>query len=325
MPREINQHSIVPNAFAGERLDAVLAELFEDYSRSRIQTWVKSGELKVNDKKVKPNFKVAGGEYVTLNARLEEEGEWQAEPIALNIVFEDEHIMVLNKPAGLVVHPASGNWNGTLLNGLLHHDACFRLLPRAGIVHRLDKDTSGLMVVAKTLEAQTHLVEQLQARTVNRYYQALVWGEPTDSGAVEANIGRHPSVRTKMAVVKEGKPAKTHWQTLHSYFLDNQPFSHLQLKLETGRTHQIRVHMAYLGHPLVGDDVYGHEQMVKRINQQPEVSNEVSRHIVEFARQALTAVKLGLLHPASDEYMEWSIAVPDDFQEVLEMLEQETL
>ena len=305
MSSHIKVQNKIPVAKAGTRLDQVAAELFPDYSRSRIKEWCLSGELKVNGVQVKPNIKVTGGELIEVDAQLQQEGDWQPEALPLDIVYEDESILVINKPADLVVHPASGNWTGTLLNGLLHHHEPLINVPRAGIVHRLDKDTTGLMVVAKTIEAQTHLVEQLQARTVKREYEALTWGCPEEDGSVEADIGRHPTVRTKMAVVSNnGKPAKTHYEVK----ADLEWFAHLRLRLETGRTHQIRVHMAHIGYPLLGDPLYG-----KKLNRTEQKSIPSYDVIHAFPRQALHAAQLGLVHPASGEYCQWQAALPEDF------------
>jgi 23S rRNA pseudouridine1911/1915/1917 synthase len=231
-----------------------------------------------------------------------EDTAYTPEEIPLNIVYEDEHIMVINKPAGLVVHPGAGNWSGTLLNGLLHHAPQLANVPRAGIVHRLDKDTSGLMVVGKTLAAQTDLVRQLQARSVKREYFALVWGTPSLGGTIDASIARHPKDRVKMAVSNNftAKPAITHFQRLETGLLDRRPVSLVQCQLETGRTHQIRVHMESIGFALVGDAVYG------------------KRHLTPvFNRQALQARRLGLVHPATGEHMEWIVPLADDFAELI--------
>ena len=311
MPSRIQQKNHVPLNKAGVRLDQVAAELFPDYSRSRLKSWLETGELLVNGIQVKPNMRVTGGEKLELDALVIEEGEWQAEEIPLDIVHEDEQILVLNKPAGLVVHPASGNWNGTLLNGLVAHNESFRTLPRAGIVHRLDKDTTGLMVVAKTLEAQNNLVNQLQARSVKREYLALVWGIPLSEGIIKTDIGRHPTARTKMAVVKSGgKPAITHYQVLQ----ESGALSLVRLKLETGRTHQIRVHMGHLGFPLVGDPTYGK----KTINiVQTAIDLDCAKH---FKRQALHAETLGLIHPKSGLSCQWHVDLPEDFSTLLNAL-----
>ncbi|MEX3957249.1 RluA family pseudouridine synthase [Trinickia sp. EG282A] len=296
----------VPDALAGERLDKVLAKVFPEFSRSRLQSWVEAGRVRVNGQPAKVR------QPVPLEARIElvpdllpEELAFTPEPVELEIVYEDEALVVLNKPAGLVVHPAAGNWSGTILNGLLHrYGEAAAGLPRAGIVHRLDKDTSGLMVVARTLEAQTDLVRQLQARTVKRRYFALVWGEMPDEGTVDAPIGRDPRERTRMAVVTgaAGKPARTHFRTIDRIVWQRQPVSAIHCDLETGRTHQIRVHCAHMGHPLLADPVYG--GMRGRRSSVPLPGG--------FARQALHAWRLGLVHPQTRRTMHWVAELPED-------------
>lgn len=302
---DFDEEAIVPDVLAGKRLDQVLAQLYPDLSRNRLQGWIKSGRVLVDGQTVIPKHKVLGGERLQLDMSPDpDQMPYEAESIPLDVVFEDEAIIVINKPAGLVVHPASGNWSGTLLNGLLHHDPALAGVPRAGIVHRLDKETSGLMVVARTLSAQTHLVRQLQARTVSREYAALAHGDVVADGVVDAPIGRHPSQRTKMAVIPSGREAVTH------YFVDRHyvECTLLTCRLETGRTHQIRVHMAHLGHPLIGDQVYGKRRC----------ANEV---LMNFPRQALHARRLGLNHPLSEQSMSWSADVPEDFAQLLRLLE----
>ncbi|MGV3743189.1 MAG: RluA family pseudouridine synthase [Burkholderiaceae bacterium] len=287
----------------GERLDKVLSKLLQQYSRSRIQQWIEAGFVRVDGEPARAKSTVLGDEIVLVEPQsIPQEQAFQPEPMALSILHEDADILVLNKPAGLVVHPAAGNWSGTLLNGLLHHSPALESIPRAGIVHRLDKDTSGLMVVAKSLEAHTDLVRQLQARTVKREYLALVWGAPQASGKVDAAISRHPRDRIKMAVSQSehAKPAVTHFQRLASGKLDGRQASLLQCRLETGRTHQIRVHMQSIGFPLVGDPLYG----------KPHLAGA-------FGRQALHACRLGLLHPRSGKEMEWTAPLPEDMSELL--------
>jgi len=301
-------------ADAGTRLDQVCSLAFPQFSRARIQQWIKSGDLRVNDMVAKPKQKVVGGEYITLKAEAEEQTVWQPEQMDLNIVYEDDDILVVNKPANLVVHPAVGNWSGTLLNGLLHHCPALSNVPRAGIVHRLDKDTTGLMVVAKTLPAQTALVKQLQARTVSRHYQAITLHElPNSEFTVDMPIGRHAQVRTKMAVVNAGgKPAITHVDVLQ--FLKG--FTHVHLQLETGRTHQIRVHLAYRGFPLVGDQVYGKKALPLSIRQANPHWAEVQR----FPRQALHAWRLSLAHPITGDTLSWEAPLPEDMKQLLARL-----
>ena len=294
----------IPMACAGLRLDATLARLFPEHSRSRLQSWMKEGRVTIDGNVADAKRKVFGGETVQLQAATTvAETAHRAEAIDLPVVHEDEHLLVIDKPAGLVVHPGSGNWSGTMMNALLHHAPQLAEVPRAGIVHRLDKDTSGLLVVAKTLTAQTDLVRQLQARTVKRHYLALVHGEVASPGLVDAPIGRHPVQRTKMAIVKRGgagRDARTHYAPRERFAAATL----LECKLETGRTHQIRVHMASLGHPLVGDPVYG-----KRKSADPVLD--------AFPRQALHAWRLALVHPATGEEVNWESPLPKDFSDLL--------
>jgi 23S rRNA pseudouridine1911/1915/1917 synthase len=287
----------------GQRLDKVIATLVPQFSRSRLQQWFEAGHILVDGKPARGKDTAYGDEaVVVLPQPAPEDTAYTPEIIELDIVYEDDAILVVNKPAGLVVHPGSGNWSGTLLNGLLHHSPQLVSVPRAGIVHRLDKDTSGLMVVGKTLEAQTDLVRQLQARTVKREYFALVWGTPRLSGTINTPIGRHPQERTKMAVSNSpsAKPAITHYELLASGDLERRPVSLVQCRLETGRTHQIRVHMQSLGYSLVGDATYG----------KPHLQSF-------FHRQALQARRLGLTHPVTGEQMEWVVPLAADFAELL--------
>jgi 23S rRNA pseudouridine1911/1915/1917 synthase len=296
---------------AGERLDRVAASLFPDFSRSLLQQWIREGTLMVAGHTAKPKDRVLGGEALSLNARQQAQGDWQPQAMALEIVAEDEDLLVVNKPPGLVVHPGAGNPDGTLLNALLHHAPHLETLPRAGIVHRLDKDTSGLMVVAKTARAYKSLVAQLQARTVSREYQAVVQGVMVGGGTVEAAIGRHPRVRTRMAVVGGGKPAVSHYRVMARF----AAHTHVRVNLETGRTHQIRVHMAYIGHPLVGDSVYG-----GRLKLPAGASDALVAALRGFRRQALHAAALRLEHPASGESRQWHAPLPEDLVSLLEAL-----
>lgn len=289
--------------FCGSRLDKVLSTLVPQYSRSRIQQWIEAGFVTVDGNAASTKMTVLGDETVVIMPQAApEEKAFQPEPMDLAIVHEDKNILVVNKPAGLVVHPAAGNWSGTLLNGLLHHCPALGGVPRAGIVHRLDKDTSGLMVVAKNLAAQTDLVRQLQARTVKRRYLALVWGTPQLNGTIDAPMARHPRDRIKMAVSESmaAKPAITHYQRVAVGALDGRAVSLMHCQLETGRTHQIRVHMQSLGFALVGDALYG------------------KTHLMPFfPRQALQAWRLGLVHPGSGKPREWEVALPEDFTDLL--------
>lgn len=288
----------------GERLDKALSKLVPQYSRSRIQQWIEAGFVTVDGQPGRTKMTLLGDEFIVIYPQAApDEGAYKAEDIPLEIVYEDESLLVINKPAGLVVHPAAGNWSGTLLNGLLHHRPNLVSVPRAGIVHRLDKDTSGLMVVAKTLIAQTELVRQLQARSVKREYAALVWGTPNQSGTVDAAMARHTRDRLKMAVSQSivAKPAITHFQRLATGMLERFPVTLVACHLETGRTHQIRVHMQSLGFPLVGDTLYGKQHLVRF-----------------FPRQALQARRLGLIHPQTGEAIEWEIPLASDFAELLQ-------
>ena len=297
----------IPASCAGLRLDAALARLFPAHSRSRWQAWMKEGRVTLDDAPADASRKVLGGEMVRVGALPPPaETNVTAEAIALNIVYEDQHLLVIDKPAGLVVHPGSGNWSGTLMNALLHHAPQLAGVPRAGIVHRLDKETSGLLVVARTLAAQTELVRQLQARSVKRHYLALVHGLVPRGGLVDAPIGRHPVQRTKMAVVRLGngaREARTHYEVRERFTAATL----LECRLETGRTHQIRVHMASIGHPLVGDPVYGKRKTT--------TSNGVG--LDDFRRQALHAWRLALAHPASGVGMDWESPLPADFSGLL--------
>lgn len=311
----IQLNATVPDALSGERLDRIAAELFADYSRSTLQNWIKEGMLQVNGKTAKTKDKIYAGAALTLNAVLEPNESWLAEEIALNIVYEDDTLMVINKPVNLVVHPAAGNPKGTVMNAILHHHPAAASLPRAGIVHRLDKDTTGLMVVAKTLPAHHALVDALQQRTIKREYEALVFGEMTGGGTVDAPIGRHPHHRTKMAVEPlHGKPAVTHYRLKHRF----PGLTHIDVSLETGRTHQIRVHMAHINHPIVGDPAYAGRRKIPA-----GASQRVMDALKTFPRQALHARRLGLFHPESGEYMEWEAELPDDMQALLELLTTE--
>ncbi len=298
----------VPAECGGQRLDQVLARLLAQHSRSRLQGWIRAGRVTVAGKAVlEPRRRLWAGETIELAEVPDGRAESSApEDIPLQVVYEDESLLVIDKPAGLVVHPGNGNWNGTLLNALLHHAEDLDRLPRAGIVHRLDKDTSGLMVVARTLEAQTDLVRQLQARSVRRHYHALARGQVESSGTVDAAIGRHPTQRTRMAVVTTGKAARTHYRVLER-FVD---CTLIECALESGRTHQIRVHMTAVGHPLVGDPTYG--SGVSRLPKGPP-----------FSRQALHASRLAFLHPLTGEAMLWRSALPADMAQMLESLRRQ--
>lgn len=307
---------IIPQDLGGLRLDQALQRLLPEHSRSRLQAWIKEGLVTVDGAPSTAKNKVWGGERILVQVQEKPEAiAFKAQDIPLNIVFEDEHILVINKPAGMVVHPAAGNWEGTLLNAILHHVPHAKDLPRAGIVHRLDKDTSGLLVVAKTLEAQTSLVRQLQARTVKREYRTIVWGQIWRNGKIDQPIGRHPHSRTKMAINRMGKPAVTHYEVLERFGVH----TYLRCNLETGRTHQIRVHMQFLKAPIVGDPVYGYRGIVP-LRLMTETLQEA---VLNFKRQALHAIKLGLIHPATHQPMEWQIELADDMKGLLEAMRHE--
>jgi 23S rRNA pseudouridine1911/1915/1917 synthase len=301
----------IPAELAGLRLDQALARLFPEHSRSRLQAWVRAGRVTVDAARGDVKRKVWGGERIALSvAAPHGDHAYRPEAIALHIVHEDDAIVVVDKPPGIVVHPGAGNLQGTLANALLHHAPALAGVPRAGIVHRLDKDTSGLLVIAKTLAAQTHLVRQLAARTVKREYLALVHGRVAAAGAIDAPIGRHPTARTRMAVTARGKPARTRYRVVERF----ADATLLAVTLETGRTHQIRVHMGSIGHPLVGDPTYGRRagpREVKRGSAQPPTA---------FPRQALHAARLGLVHPASGAACEWRSDLPGDVRELIDRL-----
>jgi 23S rRNA pseudouridine1911/1915/1917 synthase len=299
---------------AQQRLDQVVASLCPQYSRSQLQKWIKSGQVLVDNKPLKPKERLTGGEQIIIHATQEVQTHSEAEAMPLEIVYEDEAIMVLNKPANLVVHPAAGNWSGTLVNGLLHYNPSLEMLPRAGIVHRLDKDTTGLMVVAKTLAAHSSLVEQLQERDVSREYLALVQRPVIAGGTIDANIGRHHIDRLKMAVIEGGKEAITHYRV-------EERFRHhtlLRVALETGRTHQIRVHLTANQMPIVGDPLYGGRPRVPA-----GISEELREALRAFPRQALHATRLGLVHPLTEEDMAWEVPLPEDMALLLDLLRAE--
>jgi 23S rRNA pseudouridine1911/1915/1917 synthase len=304
----------VPESAAGARLDQWLAERFPAYSRSRLQRWIKAEQVLLDGRPCQAKEKLRGGERVVVQPVLETEVADQGEAMALDILFEDDALLVVNKPAGLVMHPAAGNPHGTLLNGLLDYLPSLAQIPRAGIVHRLDKETSGLLVVAKTLSAQHALVRQLQARSVKREYRAIVQGIMSIGGSVDAPIARHPANRLRMAVIESGKPAVTHYRVIERF----RAHSYLKVNLETGRTHQIRVHMAHLHHPLLGDPLYG-----GRLKLPAGASEALIQVLRGFRRQALHAMRLALIHPESGESMAWKAPLPEDMQHLLEVLESD--
>lgn len=331
MPAATVENDSVPLTFkvsrdlAGLRLDQALAKLLPEYSRARLQDWIVQGWVTLDGVPASSKLKVWGNEVLLVTVQtLPAEQPYLAEDIALQVVFEDDALLIINKPAGLVVHPGSGNWQGTLLNALLHHSPQLAGVPRAGIVHRLDKDTSGLLAVAKTLTAQTALVRQLQARSVQREYLALVFGEVAHAGRVDAPIGRHPAQRTKMAVVHDGKEATTHYSVEERFPATStssgqaissgsgQGCTLLRCKLETGRTHQIRVHLASIGHPLVGDHVY--------LKGPQKCAPQLRALLEAFPRQVLHALQLGLNHPVTEAWMQWQAPLPKDMESLLQQI-----
>lgn len=315
MQETIQRQATVPPEMEGDRLDQIAASLFNEFSRARLQQWIKAGDLKVNQESRKPKDKLLSGDELILYTVMQVADESPAaEPIDLDILYEDASVIVINKPLGMVVHPAAGNRAGTMLNGLLHHCPGLEQIPRAGIVHRLDKDTTGLMVVAKTLQAHHSLVKQLQKRTVTRLYQAVIVGVLTGGGTVDAPLGRHPVHRKKRAVVEDGKEAVTHYRLMARY----RAHTRVQCQLETGRTHQIRVHMAHIRHPLVGDQDYG-----RRLAIPAGASIELAETLRGFRRQALHAWKLSLVHPETGEEKTWECALPDDMQALIAALEKD--
>jgi 23S rRNA pseudouridine1911/1915/1917 synthase len=297
----------VPLALAGQRLDRVVAELFPDYSRSRLSEWIKAGRLQIDGRLARPRDPVIGGERVVLATDLEAQVSSQAEDIALAIVYEDRHLLVIDKPPGLVVHPGAGNPAGTLQNALLHHDPKLAEIPRAGIVHRLDKDTSGVMMIARTLPAHTRLVEMIGAREVHRRYEAVVYGVLVAGGTIDAPIGRDRNVRTKMAVVEDAREAVTHYRVRERF----RAHSRVQVDLETGRTHQIRVHFAHVRHPLVGDPVYGGLKLPKG------ATTGLIEALRAFRRQALHAERLAFAHPISGKPLEVEAPRPADMDALI--------
>ena len=302
---------IIPDRLIGQRLDSALAQMLPDYSRSKITNWVKSGKALINDKTFKPKEKVSGGEIVNLSIEPEPSNNWQAEAIALDIVYEDSDIIVINKPVGLVTHPGAGNWTGTLANALLHYDPSLANLDRAGIVHRLDKNTSGLMVVARSELAQKNLVEQLQTHSVSREYSAIVYGHMISGATVDAPIGRDSKDRIKQAVNENGKDAITHYRVIDRFM----HHTHVKCILETGRTHQIRVHMASIGHPLIADTLYG-----GKVRFPKKADDNLKTALKDFNRQALHAKKLILTHPITQESMTFKAPLPQDMQALLVVL-----
>ncbi|MDV5171550.1 23S rRNA pseudouridine(1911/1915/1917) synthase RluD [Photobacterium rosenbergii] len=315
MAQQIELTNTVNDSQLGLRLDQVIAELYPDYSRSRIKEWILNGMVSVDGEvTTKPRLKMMGGEELFIKAEIEDEVRWEAQDIPLDIVYEDEHIIVINKPRDFVVHPGAGTPDGTVLNALLHHCPDLAEVPRAGIVHRLDKDTTGLMVVAKTIQAQTRLVRALQKRRITREYEAIAMGKMTGGGTVDKPIGRHPTKRVCMAVSEFGKPAITRFRVAEHF----RAHTRIILRLETGRTHQIRVHMSYLSHPLIGDAIYG-----GRPRPPKNASDELVQALRAFDRQALHARMLRLEHPITGELMEWRAPLPIDMVAMISILRKD--
>lgn len=317
MAQQLQLQSQILESQLGQRLDQALAELFPDYSRSRIKEWILDNRVQVNGKIInKSKEKVFGSEQIAIDVLIEEDVRWQPQNIPLNIVYEDDEILVINKPRDLVVHPGAGNPDGTVLNALLYHYPEIINVPRAGIVHRLDKDTTGLMAIAKTIPAQTHLVEALQLREITREYEAVVNGRMTAGGTVDEPIARHPTKRTHIAIHAMGKPAITHYRVMENF----RAHTRLRLRLESGRTHQIRVHMAHINHPLVGDLVYG-----GRPRPLKGVSEEFRQIMNNFNRQALHATMLRLYHPRTGIEMEWHVDIPADMVILINILKVDAM
>ncbi len=308
------QITTVPEELAGLRLDQALARMFPEYSRSRLKEWLLAGAITVDGGSKRPRDAVGGGEAIMLEPQAEVEVEARPEPMPLDVVHEDDDVLVVNKPAGLVVHPGAGNTSGTLMNGLLHHAPQLEEVPRAGIVHRIDKETTGLLLVAKNLTAHTALVRQLSERDISREYLAVCTGVLTGGGTIDQPIARHPVDRKRMSVQPDGKPAVTHYAVLERF----RSFTYIRVQLETGRTHQIRVHFAWRRHALVGDPVYGGRLALPKGASEPVV--DILRR---FKRQALHAARLSFAHPSSGEMLELKAEVPDDFRELLAVLRED--
>jgi len=316
MSETLHLEEFIPDECAGMRLDQALAHIFSDYSRGQLTKWIKAGFVSVNEKQIRPRDAVLGGEHVIINATIERvDDTWIAEDINLDIIHEDDDVLILNKEAGMVVHPGAGNQNGTLVNALLNHAPQLEGIPRAGIVHRIDKGTTGLLMIAKTLQAHNSLVGQLQERSVLREYQAISMGVMTAGGTVDEPIGRHPIDRKRMAVNSAGKTAITHYRVEQRF----RAHTHIRCKLETGRTHQIRVHMAHAHYPLLGDPVYG-----GRLRLPKGASDTCVDGLKAFRRQALHAGLLGFIHPGTEQEVSWRIEMPEDMLNILSLLDKDT-
>ena len=310
--RKIQLEIVIPEKFKGKRLDLALSKLFPEHSRSRIQSWIKAGEVEVNNSKYKQRNVVNSGDIIKINTTLKSIDKHQAEHIGLDVIHEDKAIIILNKPAGLVVHPGAGNQKHTLVNALLHFDEKLDVLPRAGIIHRLDKDTTGIMIIARTIESYTYLVNELQKRNIKRNYKAIICGQLVTGGVIENKIGRHPVHRTKMAVTDKGKLATTHYRIIKKF----QHYTYLDIQLGTGRTHQIRVHMNNEKHPIIGDPLYGKNTFIKK-----GIDASLREFIKNFKRQALHAYNLEFTHPISKKIISLKAELPDDMNNLIKILE----
>lgn len=310
--RKIQLEIVIPEKFKGKRLDLALSKLFPEHSRSRIQSWIKAGEVEVNNSKYKQRNVVNSGDIIKINTTLKSIDKNQAEHISLDVIHEDKAIIILNKPAGLVVHPGAGNQKHTLVNALLHFDEKLDVLPRAGIIHRLDKDTTGIMIIARTIESYTYLVNELQKRNIKRNYKAIICGQLVAGGVIENKIGRHPVHRTKMAVTDKGKLATTHYRIIKKF----QHYTYLDIQLGTGRTHQIRVHMNNEKHPIIGDPLYGKNTFIKK-----GINASLREFIKNFKRQALHAYNLEFTHPVSKKIISLKAELPDDMNNLIKILE----
>jgi 23S rRNA pseudouridine1911/1915/1917 synthase len=322
MTKKISLTGTIPKDLANYRVDQALAKLFPDYSRGRLTLWLKNNHVTVNGQVLRPKDKVQGDEKVIIEASLEEES-WAPESIPLDVIYEDDTLIVINKPAGLVVHPAHGNFEHTLVNALLHHCSELTHMPRAGLIHRLDKDTTGLLVIAKTLEAHHALVKAMQERKIQRIYQTVIYVKnlrkpPPLALTIRTAMGRHPHQRQKMAVITQGKEAVTHIKRLGYY----PPFAHLEVSLETGRTHQIRVHLAHINTPIVGDPLYGITG--PQLSRYTSVPPEIAEYLTTFSRQALHAFRLSLMHPKTQEKMIWEAPLPHDVQQLLTLITRDS-
>lgn len=314
MKEEIQQTIIIPDSLGGTRLDQALAKLLPDFSRTQIQEWIKKSEITLDGKHPKTRDQVFGGETVMIRAARKAQPVFSAEPIDLDVIYEDDDLIIINKPAGLVVHPGAGNSKSTLLNALLYHAPALKDLPRAGIIHRLDKETTGLLMIAKNQPALINLSKQIRTRSVSRIYQAIVCGVLTSGGTVDEPIGRHPIQRKKMAVTETGKPAVTHYRVIERY----RAHTRIKVQLETGRTHQIRVHLAHARYPIFGDPVYG-----GRLQLPKGASVEFTAVLRQFKRQALHACELGFTHPTTQKPMRFEVPLPKDIQQLIDALKRD--